>query len=102
MRTLLALCVVLSGLSQPAYADEDKVRYGEFLSRECSVCHQRDNDEGEIPYIFGISEENFIEAMRLYRDEERNNPVMISVAKSLSDEEVAALAAYFASLTPPQ
>jgi cytochrome c553 len=39
--------------------------------------------------------------MRFYRDGARANPVMVSVAGSLNDEQIKALATYFGSLPKP-
>ncbi|NJO22137.1 MAG: hypothetical protein HC868_03340 [Sphingomonadales bacterium] len=39
--------------------------------------------------------------MKFYRDGARTNPVMVSVARSLTDEQFEALAAFFASVPQP-
>jgi cytochrome c553 len=39
--------------------------------------------------------------MKFYQEGLRDNAAMISVAKSLSEEQLRALAVYFASLPPP-
>jgi cytochrome c553 len=39
--------------------------------------------------------------MKFFQDGLRDNAAMISVAKSLNEEQLLALAAYFASLPPP-
>jgi len=72
--------------------------YGEYLSSECTTCHQSDgNDEG-IPSITNWPEEDFVLAMHAYKREIRPHPVMQMMAQRLSDEEIAALAAYFADI----
>ena len=38
--------------------------------------------------------------MNEYRDKKRNNPVMQTIAGKLSNDEIAALAAYFGSVKP--
>jgi cytochrome c553 len=42
----------------------------------------------------------FIEIMGEYRAHKRANPIMQTIAVRLSEEEIAALAAYFGSLQP--
>ena len=42
----------------------------------------------------------FIAIMNSYKKGERDNKAMVSVAKSLDDEQIAALAAYFATIKP--
>ena len=74
--------------------------YGEYLSGECTTCHQADGDDAGIPAITGWPEARFVLAMRDYRDKSRDHPVMQMIAARLGDEEIAALAAYFATLEP--
>ncbi|TCO73032.1 c-type cytochrome [Rhodovulum euryhalinum] len=74
--------------------------YGEYLSSECTTCHQRDGSDKGIPSIVLWPEENFVLAMHAYRQKLRPHPVMQMMAGRLTDEEIAALAAYFGSLTP--
>lgn len=72
--------------------------YGEYLSSECTTCHQADGADSGIPSITQWPEEDFVIAMHAYKDKVRNHPVMQMIAGRLSDEEIAALAAYFGSL----
>lgn len=71
--------------------------YGEYLSSECQTCHQRDGSDQGIPSITGWPTEDFVVAMHAYKQELRPHPVMQMMAGRLSDEEIAALAAYFAT-----
>ena len=72
--------------------------YGEYLSGECTTCHQRDGSASGIPSIVGWPAEDFVVAMHAYKKNIRQNPVMNMMASRLSDEEIAALAAYFSEL----
>ena len=72
--------------------------YGEYLSSECVTCHQLDGDDAGIPAIIGWPTEDFVLAMHAYKQELRPHPVMQMMASRLSDEEIAALAAYFTTL----
>lgn len=69
--------------------------YGEYLSSECTSCHQLSGDNDGIPGIIGWPAEDFVIAMHAYKDEVRPHPVMQMMAGRLSNEEIAALAAYF-------
>jgi cytochrome c553 len=71
---------------------------GEYLSSECVTCHQLTGRYEGIPPIIGWPESSFIEIMNEYRTKHRSNEVMQTIAGRLSNEEVAALAAYFGSL----
>lgn len=70
--------------------------YGEYLSSECKTCHQTDGSDQGIPSIALWPEEDFVIAMHAYKQKLRPHPVMQMMANRLSDEEIAALAAYFA------
>jgi len=69
--------------------------YGEYLSGECTACHQTSGAANGIPSITGWPTEDFVIAMHAYKDEVRPHPVMQMMAGRLSNEEIAALAAYF-------
>lgn len=72
--------------------------YGEYLSSECVSCHQADGSSEGIPPITRWPEEDFVVAMHAYKDKLRPHPVMQMMAGRLSNEEIAALAAYFKDL----
>lgn len=78
---------------------------GQYLSSECVTCHQLSGRFDGIPPIIGWPDETFMQIMNEYRNKERPNPVMQTIAGRLSPDEIAALAAYFGSLkaaTPPK
>lgn len=72
--------------------------YGAYLSTECITCHQRDGSDQGIPAITGWPEEDFVIAMHAYKRKLRPHPVMQMMAGRLADDEIAALAAWFATL----
>ena len=72
--------------------------YGEYLSGECTTCHQATGGDDGIPSITLWPEDQFVVAMHAYKNKERNHPVMQMIAGRLGDEEIAALAAYFKDL----
>lgn len=96
-------------LASPALADHDSAfrelivsigdaELGEYLSGECVTCHKPDADPaGGVPEITGIPVEQFAVLLLSYRNKERENPVMQTIAGRLSDEDIASLAAYFAT-----
>lgn len=69
--------------------------YGEYLSGECTACHQESGAANGIPSITNWPTEDFVLAMHAYKDGVRDHPVMQMMAGRLSNEEIAALAAYF-------
>lgn len=77
---------------------EGDVEYGEYLSSECTTCHQASGSDDGIPGIVGWEPNDFATAMHAYKQKNREHPVMQMVTSRLSNEEIAALAAYFKSL----
>jgi len=74
--------------------------YGEYLSTECVTCHQLTGRMEGIPSIVGWPKVNFIRALFDYKSNVRDHQVMRLVTSNLGNEEIAALAAYFSSLSP--
>lgn len=85
-------------LPQETLAIEGDIAYGEYLASECMACHQRSGANDGIPGIIGWPAEDFVIAMHAYKQQIRPHAVMQMMAARLSDEEIAALAAYFADL----
>ncbi len=69
--------------------------YGAYLAGECTTCHRPDGGEEGIPAITGWPHDDFVIALQAYKRGKRVHPAMQLVARRLSDEEIAALAAHF-------
>ncbi|NVN85237.1 MAG: c-type cytochrome [Rhodopseudomonas sp.] len=97
----LVLLVAASafGGAAGAWAEGDK-ELGEYLSSECVTCHQLSGKFDGIPVIVGLPEQTLVHALGEYRAKIRDNAVMRAIAVKFTDEEIAALAAYFNSITP--
>ena len=81
--------------------DPPDAALGEYLSAECVACHQRSGQVvGGIPAIIAWPEDQFIAVMSAYKTKDRPHPIMEAIAAKLSDDDIAALAAFFASLKP--
>lgn len=78
---------------------EGDIAYGEYLASECTTCHQVSGANDGIPGIVGWETEDFVIAMHAYRSKHRENPVMQMITGRLADDEIAALASYFKSLS---
>lgn len=85
-------------LSEDVLALVGDAEYGEYLSSECTTCHQVDGDNDGIPAIIGWPKEDFVVAMHAYKEKVRPHPVMQMMAGRLANDEIAALAAYFGGL----
>ena len=75
------------------------VGYGEYLSGECVTCHSQKGIDKGIPAINGLDAEVFATVMHAYKAGDMEHPVMQMVAGRLDGEQIASLAAFFASLT---
>ena len=95
---LIAGAAVLFGVAFAAQAAGD-VAAGKAKAKACAACHGA-NGEGvkPNPALAGKSEEDFVEAMKAYKSGKRANAVMKSMATPLSDQDMANLGAYYASL----
>lgn len=90
---ILLMCVAAHA------ADEARLRsYGQHLSQECTSCHRVDGIDNGIPSITGWPVDMFTRTIKFYQEGQRTNPVMVSVAKSLDDDQVRALALYWSSV----
>jgi cytochrome c553 len=100
MLAVWVIAMVLLGGSAAAQGKGDTA-LGEYLSGECVTCHQLSGKAvGAIPPIIGVDAESFTALMNAYRKKERDNQVMQTIAAKFSNEEIAALAAYFESIKP--
>lgn len=100
-KTLVALGLGLAGLILfPAEASAADPAYGEYLSSECVSCHRRDGQDKGIPPIVGWPPEQFIAVLQSYKTKDRKNEVMQTITGRLSDDDIAALAAFYGSLKP--
>lgn len=69
----------------------------------CIGCHAIPGYQASFPYVYrvpkiGGQNQPYIEAaLKAYRQGARNHPSMTAVAKSLTDEQIAAVAAYYAA-----
>ena len=86
------------GIDPEILAIEGDPEYGEYLSGECTTCHQASGADDGIPGIVGRPVEDFAIGMHQYKNGAREHPVMGMIAGRLGNDEIAALAAYFSGL----
>ena len=98
-RWILAGTVAL--LTAGAASAAPDIELGRYLSNECVTCHRGGTARSAIPNIYGLAEAAFAEVLKAYRDKRLNNAVMQNIAGRLKDEEIEALAAYFARTKRP-
>jgi cytochrome c553 len=91
--SLLAVLLATAG----AQADSSS---GKVKARACAVCHGAlgVSVAPEAPNLAGQPERYVIEQLKAYRSGKRSHEVMSVVAKTLGEDDIADLAAWFASL----
>lgn len=90
--------LLLVGQSTQAWAAD--IAFGEYLSGECVTCHRLDGQDKGIPAIVGWPADQFVAVLQAYKAKDRDNLVMQTIAGRMSNDDMAALAAYFESLKP--
>jgi cytochrome c553 len=83
-----------------AQADGDPAR-GKELTGDCADCHGEDGmGDEEFPQLAGLEEAYIVEQLMAFKSGERvdENEFMPMYSEDLSDQDIADLAAYYASL----
>ena len=100
-RISLALGIVsavLFGASQSAWAADAAA--GRAKAKTCQTCHGIDGiaKQPNVPHLAGESEIYLTKQLKAFRDGERKDPQMSIMAKPLTDEDIANLAAWYSSI----
>ncbi|HLS84356.1 MAG TPA: cytochrome c [Arenimonas sp.] len=90
----------------PAHAKGDPAK-GKALFYTCTGCHgiadyKNAYPNYKVPKVGGQNEQYLIGALTAYRSGDRKHPTMQAQAESFTDQEIADIAAYLASLAPAQ
>jgi cytochrome c len=88
----------LGAMAADAPGPKGDPAYGEYLSSACAACHQLSGANKGIPSIIGWPAAQFIAVLKSYKAKERDNQVMQTITSRLTDDEMAALAAYYGSM----
>lgn len=103
MRWLGAALALLAGAAQA----DALVAAGRDKARACAVCHGQAGVAvaPETPHLAGQPPGYLAAQLKAYRSGARKHEVMAVMARPLSDDDIAALAAWFSSIrvdaTPP-
>ncbi|MEC9481880.1 MAG: c-type cytochrome [Halomonas sp.] len=103
MRQLLASLAILMGLVGAAHAQvEGNPSAGREKAQVCAACHgqQGISSAPTFPNLAGQQASYLIKQITDIRDGERVVPQMAGIVADLSDQAIADLAAYYASLPP--
>lgn len=103
----LAAALVAGGLAVPATALAADITPNAEAGREivsnCVGCHSIPGYKSSFPTVYAVpmiagqSEKYLVNALVAYRKGDRDHPTMRAIAGSLTDQNIADLAAYFAN-----
>lgn len=100
VRALAVFGGMLSALAAASPTDAADARAGRQKVIVCQACHGLDglSKNPEAPNLAGQIEAYLVKALKDYNTGERKHEAMNIVAKDLSDEDIANVAAYYASI----
>lgn len=101
-RFAVPLLLVLGAFAAPATAAGDAAA-GQEKAATCAACHGADGIAvaPNYPTLAGQYESYLVQSLIGYRSGVRENAIMAGFASQLSDQDIADLAAWFASLSGP-
>ncbi len=102
--TQYSICGLIFGMAAlvatSPFAQAGDSAAGRTIMVKCLACHGTDG-LGKLPYIpnlAGQKEDYLIHSLMTYKTEERKNVKMSAIVKTLSDEDMANVAAYYAAI----
>lgn len=104
----LAAIVTMAGASSAQAQQAGNAADGQKKAAMCIGCHGIPNYRAsfpevyQVPMISGQSEDYIIAALTSYKKGDRRHPTMRGIAGSLTDQDMADLAAFYASHKPAQ
>jgi len=78
----------------------DAAKGKEMAETTCAACHGKGGDapiDPTYPHLAGQYNDYLEHSLQMYRDGERDHPIMSAQAKALTDQQIADLAGYFSS-----
>lgn len=100
IRTVTALALATFALTASA-AD---IEAGKAKSTTCQACHGTDGNgtgDPQYPRLAGQHADYIVKALKDYRSGARANAIMAGFAGTLSDQDIADLAAFYAAQSGP-
>jgi cytochrome c553 len=97
---IFGTAIVFAVAPVPAHAADDFA----VKVQSCDKCHGQKGapaDPNTTPIIWGQQESYLVKQLHDYRSGDRDNPVMLRVAKDLAQEDLRKIGAYFAAKSWP-
>ena len=86
--------LLVAGTTQGVAVGDDS---GAQLAATCAACHRLDGLDTGIPSIVGWNAERLGLMMQAFKSGSRASHLMLAVSRSLSDQEIVAVARYLAA-----
>lgn len=97
---LMSFCVASLAQTMASSTRRGDHKLGQYLASECVSCHQVSGRQSDgVPSITGWPDDQFVAVMLSYKNKDRDNQVMQTIAARLSEEDIDALSVYFAQQT---
>ncbi|TFW01943.1 cytochrome c4 [Oxalobacteraceae bacterium OM1] len=103
IRLLLLAALALTGTAQAQNAAQGNAGVTQTVAT-CAGCHGQKgegNAQSNFPRLAGQSQAYLAKQLKAYAEGSRNNPIMMPIAKGLSQDQIQAVAAYYAGLDTP-
>ena len=100
----LALCALAASAQQPAPQGDAKDAHKKIAM--CEGCHGIAGYKTAYPVVYhvpklgGQNAQYISDALHAYKDRQRSHPSMLGIAASLSDKDIADIAAYYSTSVP--
>lgn len=89
--------VLIGGASFAAHAGAEQ---GQIVAKGCVSCHgAQGQGMGKTPPLAGLKADFIVEQIKAFQSGKRNNMMMNTIARKLSEQDTADVAAYFAGLS---
>ncbi|RCS58286.1 c-type cytochrome [Parvibium lacunae] len=103
IKSFFCLSALFLAATAPVNAAEGNAKAAEAKISMCIGCHQIPDYKASFPTVYSVplikgQNAKYIEAaLNAYKKGERSHPTMRGIAKQLSDQDIADLAAYYGS-----
>ena len=100
MKKQLAAAAMLAALLVPAGAAAQSAGpSGQAMGQTCFVCHGPDGKSaGPVASLAGLPKDHIVRQMAEFKTDRRPGTIMNRIAKSYTDEQIAAIADFIATL----
>jgi cytochrome c553 len=98
-QAIIATAILGMAVAMPAMAAKGDANAGKGKSTTCAACHGPDGNSptSAFPKLAGQNDDYLAYVLKAYKSKARTNAIMNGQAAGLSDQDIADLAAFYAS-----